>query len=337
MKIAIFGAGLIGRRRGSQLGEHTLVGIYDSETGRARALAAELSTNCFESEDALLASSAELVIIATFNSALQPLAVRSLRAGKHVLLEKPGAVSVEELLELLAVAEGAGKSVKVGFNLRFHPAIQRLKTLVDEGALGELMFLRARYGHGGRLHMEREWRFQPDLSGGGELLDQGVHLLDLIYWILGPVPYHSSLLTKSFWESPVEDNAVMTLRDARCWATFHVSCSEWKNTFALELYGRKGKVLVEGLGGSYGQESLTYYRMLPEMGPPVTSTETFAEADASWLLDLQNLVNHIQHGTPLWGDLQSATYAMTQIRRAYHENGFHHLCCAREASGGFSK
>lgn len=329
MKIALFGAGLIGKKRGMQPGQNQLIGLYDPDRPRAAKLAAELDTHAFESEEQLLASAADIVIVATTNNVLQPLALKALRSGKHVLIEKPAAISVTQLEELADEALRVGRTVKVGFNHRFHPALLKLRELVDHGALGPLMFLRARYGHGGRLGMEKEWRCQSDMSGGGELLDQGVHLLDLIHWFLGPLPLHSSLVTTSFWDTNVDDNAVLTLSSDGRWATFHVSCSEWKNTFSLELYGRTGKALIQGLGGSYGKETLTYYRMLPEMGPPQIETFEFDMPDTSWERDLTNLVDHIERHTPLWGNLESARYSLTQVRDAYRANGYKSLPCSR--------
>lgn len=325
MKVAFIGAGVSATRRSAQIGAHSVSGVYDPDVGRASALAAKLGAVCFATLDQLLASDAEIAVVATTNDALQPSAVQALKAGKHVLLEKPAAVNIAQLDELDATARSAERAVKIGFNHRFHPAIWKLRELIDCGALGELMFLRASYGHGGRLGMESEWRFSPERGGGGELLDQGVHLLDLIHWFLGPLPLAASFVTKSFWNSPVEDNAVLTLSDGKTWATFHVSCSEWKNSFSLELYGRTGKARILGLGGSYGTESLTYYRMLPEMGPPIEEQFEYGQPDDSWGKDLENLVRHVEEGAPLCGDIQSARYALEQVRCAYRANGFAHL------------
>ncbi len=326
MRIALFGAGLIGRKRGLQLQGHSLVGLHDPDRERAAALAAELGTAAFDSEEALLeGTDADIAVVATTNSSLAPVAARAISAGKHVLVEKPGGISVVEIERLAALARERRVAVKVGFNHRFHPALLETRRLVDRGALGPLMFMRARYGHGGRLGYEKEWRARPELAGGGELIDQGVHLLDLVHWFLGPLPVRSALVTTSFWDMPVDDNAVVTLAEAggrARWATFHVSCSEWKNTFALELYGRTGKALVQGLGGSYGTETLTTYRMSPRMGPPEAEVREFPGPDRSWELDLQNLVDHVSAGAPLLGDLDSARYAMEVVRAAYRANGF---------------
>lgn len=328
MKVAIFGAGLIGKKRGSQVAPHEFIGIYDIDQERAAKLAQELGTKAYVSESAMLASDADIVIIAVTNNALTPVALKAIEAGKHVLVEKPGAISLAQLDLLEAAARARGVAVKIGFNHRFHPSLLKAREIVDSGKMGPLLFMRARYGHGGRLGMEREWRSVPELSGGGELLDQGVHLLDLIHWFFGPLPLQSSLVTTSYWDMKVDDNAVLTLAKKNIFATFHVSCSEWKNTFSLELYGRTGKILIQGLGGSYGKETLTYYQMLPEMGPPPFEVFEFDGADRSWALDLENLVRHIEEKTPLLGDLESARFALSRVREAYCANGYAHLPCS---------
>ena len=196
----------------------------------------------------------------------------AIRAGVHVLIEKPAARHVDELTELPRLAAEHAVRVRVGFNHRYHRAFQQARRLVEAGALGPLMFVRARYGHGGRPGYAREWRAQPQRSGGGELIDQGVHLIDLARWFLGEFIEVSGFAHTYFWDMPVEDNGFMLLKTATQQAAFlHVSCTEWKNTFSFELYGRDGKLQVDGLGGSYGVEKLSWYKNLPEMGPPETT------------------------------------------------------------------
>lgn len=329
MKVAVFGAGLIGKKRGKQLFGNELVGLYDPDTKRAEALAAELGTKAYTSDaDLLKKSGAEIAIIATTNNQLAAVARKALEAGLHVLVEKPGAISLAELAELERLSSDKKLAVKIGFNHRFHPAVLKMRELVDRGKLGPLMFMRARYGHGARLGYEKEWRAVPEIAGGGELLDQGVHILDLVYWFLGPMPLQSSFVATSYWDMKVDDNAVLTMSKGKTWATFHVSCSEWKNLFSLELYGTTGKVLINGLGGSYGKETLTYYRMLPQMGPPEIETFEFEGDDLSWERDLRNLIDHIQKGSPLLGDLKSARYSLEQVRQAYRQNGYTNLPCS---------
>src|SRR6185295_6175560 len=108
--------------------------------------------------------------------------------------------------------------------------------------------------------------------GGGELIDQGVHLIDLSRWILGDFVRVHGIARTLYWEMPVDDNAFALMETSGGQIAFlHCSCTEWKNLFSLEIYGRTGKLHIEGLGGSYGTERLAHYQMLPQMGPPETT------------------------------------------------------------------
>ncbi len=147
--------------------------------------------------------------------------------------------------------------------------MQKARAIVEAGELGPLYFMRGRYGHGGRIGYDKEWRADPKIAGGGEMLDQGVHLIDLSRWFMGEFPKVQGTVKTYFWDMPVEDNGFMTLETAAGQiAWLHVSCMEWKNMFSLEIYGRVGKLHIEGLGGSYGTEKLTHYRMLPRWVRP---------------------------------------------------------------------
>jgi predicted dehydrogenase len=165
------------------------------------------------------------------------------------------------------------------------------------------MFLRARYGQGGRVGYDREWRADPKLSGGGELIDQGVHLIDLARLLLGEIATIDGHTATYFWNMAVDDNAFLSLRTASGQtAWLHVSCTEWKNTFSLEIYGRQGKLHWEGLGGSYGVERLSHYQMLPEMGPPDTTVYEYPRGDQSWKIEMTEFFEDIRVGrTPVPG------------------------------------
>ena len=168
-------------------------------------------------------------------------------------------------------ARRTGALVRIGFNHRYHRALRKAREIFESGALGEMMFIRGRYGHGGRPGYDREWRADPARSGGGELIDQGAHLIDLSRWFLGEFPSVRGRARTYFWDMPVEDNGFLLLETARGQVAFlHASWTEWKNLFSFEIAGRVGKLEINGLGGSYGTERLTWYQMSPEMGPPET-------------------------------------------------------------------
>jgi predicted dehydrogenase len=133
--------------------------------------------------------------------------------------------------------------------------------------------------------------------GGGELLDQGSHLIDLAAWFLGRFEAVSGRLANYFWPAKAEDNAFMLLAtsDGRT-AMLHATWTEWRNMFSFELTGRDGKIAVDGLGGSYGLERLAFYRMLPGMGPPETTIREYPFPDRSWELELAELLAAIDEG-----------------------------------------
>ena len=261
---------------------------------------------------------ADIVIVATTNAWLTPAGQYALEHGKHVLVEKPGARSAQELKPFLELARKARTKVKVGFNLRCHPAMLKARKIIDSGILGELMFVRGRYGHGGRIGYDKEWRSDKAISGGGELLDQGVHLIDLARWYLGDFDSVAGWAPTYYWDMPVDDNGFMALRTARGqMAWLHASCTEWKNMFCLEIYGRTGKLQLEGLGGSYGVERLSFYKMLPEMGPPETTIWEYPGEDKSWKVEFAAFVDSIENNKPLCGDLEDAYKALSAVGEIY--------------------
>jgi len=325
LNFALIGCGLVGRKRTLALNGHSLLYACDLNPARA-AEVASLATGCRAVTDAsaLFADpQVHVVLVSTLNASLAPLALAAVRAGKHVLVEKPGALNSAQLQVLRQAARAAGVRVRLGYNHRFHPALRRARELVDAGTLGPLLFLRARYGHGGRLGYEREWRANPALSGGGELMDQGVHLIDLAGWFLGKFDRVEGHACTSYWPMPVDDNAFVSLRTpAGQTAWLHASCSEWKNLFSFELYGRQAKLAIDGLGGSYGPERLTLYRMLPQMGPPETVFEEFPAGDESWRLEQDAFVTDIRLGREPQPGLDEAIATMEIVEQIYKSSGY---------------
>jgi predicted dehydrogenase len=321
--VAIVGCGLIGRKRATALEGARLVACADTVPERASALAREAggAVALDRWQEAIDRPDVDLVVVATTNDSLTPIATAAIEAGKHVLIEKPAARTVAELDRLIAAAEGRNLRVRVGFNHRYHPALREARQLVDRGALGPLMFVRGRYGHGGRVGYDREWRADPAKAGGGELIDQGVHLIDLAGWFLGSFTDIHGVATTYFWDMPVDDNAFMTLRTAAGQTAFlHVSCTEWKNLFSFEIYGRTGKIAIDGLGGSYGVERLAYYKMLPEMGPPDTTLQEYPGADRSWAIEFAEFLDDIRLGRQPSAGLGAARAALAVAENVYAQS-----------------
>jgi predicted dehydrogenase len=319
MRVGIVGCGLIGGKRADALGgEDKLVATHDLVPERAKALAAKHKAEACATLEELVAKS-DVVVVATTNDQLTPVAMVVVQAGKHVVAEKPAARSAAELEPLARLAEKQGVLVKVGFNHRFHPAAQKAREILTTGGAGDVMFIRGRYGHGGRVGYGKEWRADPAKSGGGELIDQGVHLVDLArFFFDAELVDIQGRVETYFWNMPVDDNAFLTLATAkRQVAHLQVSCTEWKNLFSLEIYARHAKLHWEGLGGSYGPERLYHYMMKPEMGPPDAVIYEYAPADRSWALEWADFARALKNKTRPCGDVQDALATLRIVDRIY--------------------
>ena len=326
LNFAVVGCGLIGRKRVLALGKQPPV-LYTCDLDLARATdLAKLAPSCTACTDYTVALSdprVHAVIVSTLNASLAPIALAAVRVGKHVLVEKPGALNAAQLRTIQAAAQQSGTRVRLGYNHRYHPALQKARELLAAGQLGPLMFLRARYGHGGRKGYDREWRADPALSGGGELIDQGVHLIDLAGWFLGDFTKVEGHATTSYWEMKVDDNAFLSLRTAAGQtAWLHASCTEWKNLFSLEIYGRDAKLAIDGLGGSYGPEKLTFYKMLPEMGPPDITAWEFVRGDESWAIETRDFVDDIRLGREPSPGLREGIRTLEIVEEVYRRSGY---------------
>ena len=359
MHIAIIGCGLIGKRRAQiahQSSGDEVVIVADVDESRAKTLADEIG--CLATMDwerVVCRDDLDVVVVATPNKYLMPVTVAALKTGKHVLCEKPPGRNFSETEEMVAAAKEAGKVLKVGFNHRHHPAIWKAHEICERGEIGPLMFIRAVYGHGGRPGYDKEWRADAELSGGGELLDQGVHLVDLCRWFLGDFSEAIGFTSTYFWDlgyfensdhrlltadrNPpsaishqpsairhrLEDNAFALLRTPSGQvAQFHSSWTQWKNRFSFEIFGRDGYVRVEGLGGSYGAERLEVGkrktedgRRKTEVGAPEVEVVEFPGPDLSWQAEWQEFTSAIREGRQPLANGEDGLQTMRTIAAIY--------------------
>ena len=323
--VGIIGCGLIGQKRSKSFGEMAnLIACADIDENKAQALAQNFNASFFSDwKKILLLPEIDIIIVATLHDSLAEITIAAINAGKHVLVEKPAARSIFEIEKVTSVLEGSNVKVRVGFNHRYHSAFIKAKNLVDSGEIGELMFIRARYGHGARIGYDKEWRSNPKLSGGGELIDQGPHLIDLSRYFLGDFSEVQGFAHTYYWDMPVDDNGFMLLKNSKQQVAFlHASCTEWKNLFSMEIYGKKGKLDISGLGGSYGIEKLTFYKMLPEMGPPETSAWEYPMGDNSWAIEFKEFCEDIALNREPAANLQDACEALKIIQKIYKDSGY---------------
>ena len=322
---AVVGCGLIGQRRAAAVPPGALRYACDLERTRAERIAIQ-HQGCIATdklEQLLVDQSVTAVMVSTVNSSLAQIALAAVKAGKHVLVEKPAALRTADLEEIEQSADLTGSRVRIGYNHRYHPSFLKARELIVQQQLGEPFMVRGRYGHGGRRGYDREWRADPKLSGGGELIDQGVHLIDLAGSFLGEWAQVDGHAATFYWDMPVDDNAFLSLRTANgSTAWLHVSCSEWKNLFCFEIYFRQAKLQIDGLGGSYGMERLSYYRMLPEMGPPETTIFEFPRGDRSWAHEVKEFVTDIEQQRLPRPGIAEARSVLRVVETIYTTSGF---------------
>ena len=314
-RAAIIGCGLIGNKRASSIKRSSesksaapceIVHFCDIDLSRAAALASQFGAGAgTDWAETVKRDDIDIVLIATINKLIAPIAIEALRNGKHVLCEKPLGRNVSEAGSILKTAREFGLTLKTGFNHRHHPALARAKAMVDSGDLGPLYFLRCRYGHGGRPGYDKEWRADKELCGGGELLDQGVHVVDLFRWFMGDFEEAFGYAPTFFWNMPVEDNAFALFRTAdNRIASMHTSWTQWKNIFSFEIFGESGYLIVDGLGGSYGPETLRVGKRPRVIGPegrtefvggaPEEETIVFDGPDFSWDAEWLEFISAIE-------------------------------------------
>lgn len=325
LRVGIAGCGLIGGRRAAEAASHgitALAKVADANFDRAKELAHRFGAEPVTDWRNLVNDpSLDIIVVSTPNAYLAPIAIAALESGKHVMVEKPPGRNLAEARRIARAARASGgKLLKVGFNHRYHPALARAYQLLEAGAIGEPFNARARYGHGGRPGYEKEWRGNPELAGGGELTDQGIHLADLINWMIGMPERAFCLLQTAIWPiAPLEDNAFALLNFAggRV-ASFHTSWTQWKNLFSLEIFGTEGALCVEGLGGSYGSQRLVHHRRKPEGGAPDLIEESFDGPDHSWAAEWRDFVGAIKGEGSCMGSADDGVAAMAIIDALYN-------------------
>jgi predicted dehydrogenase len=323
--VGIIGCGLIGQKRSKSFGKYgKLIACADIDICKAQSLAKGFGAKFYSDwRELLKLTEIDIVIIANLHDSLSEITIASINAGKHVLVEKPAARNTFEIKQVISTLKNTNLKVRVGFNHRYHPSLIKAKSLIDNGELGNLMFIRSRYGHGARVGYEKEWRSNPILSGGGELIDQGPHLIDLSRYFLGDFNDINGFAHTYYWDMPVEDNGFMILKNSKNQVAFlHASCTEWKNLFSMEIYGKNGKLDIFGLGGSYGVEKLTFYKMLPQMGPPETVTWEYPMADNSWSIEFQEFCEDIALDRTPSATLYDAFEVLKIVEKIYKDSGY---------------
>ena len=328
MNVGIIGAGLQGKRRAAvfptKSGSRVLAVAcgHDEDLKSAQELANGIGARSYPNwEEIITDRRIDAIAVCTPPHLHAEISIRALEEGKQVLCEKPLARTINEAELMVRKACETGMLLKCGFNHRHHPAILQAKRWVEDGKLGELDFSRCRYGICGRLGYEKEWRADPKIVGGGQLMEQGIHALDLFRWFLGEFAEVKAFVGNRYWKmEPLEDNAFVLLRSADGrFADLHSSLTLWKNTFSFDVFGHDGYVSVEGLGGSYGIERAALGKRDFEK-PFSEEVIEYRGPDQSWHYEWNEFEKAIRNHTEPIGSAKDGLEAMKIVNAAYESN-----------------
>jgi len=329
LKTVVIGYGYMGEIRRAVI-ERTegllLLGIYDNDP----AVKAKLPQHRhFDSLDAALDAGPDIVFVCTPNAYSPGICIQSLNRGIHVFCEKPPGRNVGDIVRIRK-AEKNGLKLMFGFNHRWHPGVMKAKAVIDSGRFGRVIHLRGIYGKSGGTQFKRSWRNDRAISGGGILLDQGIHMLDLFRYFAGDFAGVKCVASNAFWNLDVEDNAFVVLKGQRgIDAMLHSSATFWKHTFCIHVTLEGGYLIVEGLlskTGSYGREQLIVAKRQFEdeahaVGNP-SEEITYFDRDLSWDLEVQEFARCIREDKPVTAaSSQDALKVMQIIEQAYVNAG----------------
>jgi predicted dehydrogenase len=325
--VAVIGTGLMGARRAQLAAKATgsrLVIVADAIPERAEGLANELG--CQASGDwhaAVAHPEVDLVVVSAFHNTLATISREALENGKHVLCEKPGALTSGEARELRSAAERHGWQLRIGFNYRFLPGLHRAAEIAAAGGIGEVITIRSELGHGARPNYEEEWKASAALAGGGAALDPGVHVIDLSRWFMGEITRAQGVTRTYCWNiAPLDDNAFMLLETADGkTASLHTSLTQWKNRFRFDVIGQNGFLTVEGRGGHYGRQRLTWCSGRPQGQAPPIEEIRFDDIQDDFLHSLtaewEEFLRAVRTGAGRGAEITDAVQALAVVEAVY--------------------
>ncbi len=323
--IGIIGFGKMGRTRAEAIeadGRGRVVRVYDAIPPQDCTYPIAASAQEIIDDPAI-----DSVFICATNDVNKPLTIAALRAGKHVFCEKPPAFTSADVHEVMAAEREARRVLMYGFNHRHHAGVRKMKQVIESGAYGRVLWMRGRYGKSVDENYLRTWRADRERAGGGILLDQGIHMLDLFLYIAG-VPFDDvhAFVSSRYWNIPgIEDNvfAIMRNQATGIEVSFHSTMTQWRHLFSLEVFLDRGYVVLNGLktsSDSYGKEELSIAKN--RSTAPAASWESeermHYRVDTSWQSEAEHFMDAVTLGMPVtYGTSEQALAVMSLIDRIY--------------------
>lgn len=265
----------------------------------------------------------DIVFVCTPNYLNKDFVVRGLDSKKHVFCEKPAGISVSQIQEIIdAEKRNPECRLAIGFNHRRHQSILQAKKVVDSGKLGKILWMRGRYGKSVDKNFFNSWRAQRAYAGGGILIDQGIHMLDLFLMFCGDFEEVKAFCSDLYWHLDIEDNAFAIFRNSKGQvASLHSTMTQWRHLFSFEIFLEQGYITINGLitpSQTYGKEemSIAEDRSLPPQAVWAKEREIRFSGDKSFEEEVKAFIQSIDNNTPR-GDSQDALKVMRLIEKIY--------------------
>ncbi len=270
-------------------------------------------------------SEIDVVFIGTPNYLNQPLTLAALQSGKHVFCEKPPALTAAGVADVQAAEKKSGNKLMYGFNHRHHASLKEMKRRVDSGAYGEVLWMRGRYGKSVDAGFFDSWRAKKALAGGGILMDQGIHMVDLFLLFAGAFDNVHAFVQDRYWNAEIEDNVFAILKNTRTEvvASLHSTMTQWRHLFSLEVFLSKGYMVLNGLRTSsmtYGDEELSVAKNRSTAPAATWEDEeriTYHD-DSSWQSEIDHFFKAIEEDSKIdVGNSNDAMNVMKTIEAIY--------------------
>jgi predicted dehydrogenase len=328
LKLGIIGYGRMGRIRHQavdEVGNAQVIAISEPSVGADFNTIPNLTH-----EEIIQHPDIDAIVICTPNFLNKELTIRSLKAGKHVFCEKPPCFTADDMCQIIEAEAQSGKKLMYGFNHRHHDSIIRMKEIVDSNEFGRVLWMRGRYGKSVTADYFNEWRAKKELAGGGIVIDQGIHMLDLFLYLGGNFDTVKAEVSNLYWNLEVEDNAFIILKnkDNGMVANLHSTMTQWRHLFSLEIFMEKGYMVLNGLitsSMSYGEEVLSIAKNR-STAPAATwkdEVKTQYLNNNSWRYEMGHFLDAVNNDNPVTiGNSSDALKLMTIIDKIYEQKDF---------------
>lgn len=327
LQVGIAGFGVVGRRRKDCIDRRSdmrVVAVCDQTFDGEGALSD--GVRYYQDYRTLLLAGLDVLIVCLTNDVAAEVTIAGLHADMHVFCEKPPGRDVDDIVRVIA-QESLKPRLKLmyGFNHRYHESVVDALRILRSGELGQVLNMRGVYGKAKLITFNQpDWRTKRDIAGGGVLLDQGIHMVDLMRLFGGDFIDVHSFISNRHWGYDVEDNAYALMRTGSgVVGMLHSSATQWRHRFHLDINLERGSLILGGiLSGtkSYGAETLTVVQADPDndRGDPKEQVTRY-NRDPSWDEEIAAFANSILNDKPVQsGTSEDALRTMQLVFKIYY-------------------